>query len=517
MPLARWSSFGYTTRLTAPDIGAIDLLSDSEQLARADDESPEMIAWCAQDVLEPFLRERAEALPTVSITTGVTATDIALHEDHVSVTTLPATGEASGPARTLTGRYLVGADGTRSTVRESLGIEAPRSPAMGHQINARFEADLSPYIGSRRHIIWWIINGDTTGAFLTYDGDRQWVFSWAYDPDREQLSDFTPERCAAFIRAAIGDIEADVRVDGVFPWTIDSAVAERFRQGRAFLVGDAAHRFPPSGGFGMNSGIQDAQNLAWKLAMVLRHGSGDELLESYDTERRAVARHNQEQTELNVLNSAKVGWVMWDPDILARIEGPDGVAARTQIAEAIPLQKDQYWSYGQQFGFVYQSSAVVPDGPPAEHSTVSDYRPTGAPGAHAPHVWLTEPDGMRRSTIDLLHSEFVLLTGPDRAPAWRDAVESVATARGITVDLQVIGPEQDLSGEPDDWAARYGIVSGGAVLVRPDGHVAFRARERPDDPAAALAAALERILSLDAPSETTGVPATDRSGPSVPA
>ena len=499
LPLEQWSSFGYMTRLKEPDIGAVDILADPERVERAYQESPEMLAWCAQDVFEPFLSAKAAEFPSVSIRTGVRAVGLEQDDDEVRLTVEVTSEQADQPhTEQIRARYLAGADGAHSLVREMLGVPTVTSPSAGYQLNACFTADLTPYLAGRHHILWWIVNGDTTGAFLTYDGDRRWVYSWGYNPAQESPADYPMDRCAKVIRQAIGDPDAELLVEAVFPWAIDGSIADRFREGRVFLLGDAAHRLPPSGGFGMNSGLQDAQNLAWKLALVLGGQAGDSLLDTYAEERRAVALFNAEQVQRNVEMSAKVGWVMTDPETLARLEQPDGDDARRRLAEAIPLQEDQYWSHGQQFGFVYRSAAVLPDGSRAPVSTVGDYKPCAAPGAHAPHLWLTQPSGARVSTIDLLHSRFVLLTSPGGA-AWADAARRAAGRYGVEVEVYTVGAEGDLRSEPgDDWAERYGVGSDGAVLVRPDGHVAYRSPTMAPDPESALDAAFGQLLSLSA-------------------
>lgn len=491
LPIPPWSTFGYATRLNASDLGAIDLMSSPARLERAAQESPEFIAWCAQDVFEPLLAEKCRELDSVTLTTGVTVTGILELDDRVVVNVL----DESGSQRQISAKYLVGADGARSTVRQLLSIDAPTATTKGYQLNACFTGDLSKYLHGRKHILWWIINKDIQGAFLTYDGDRRWVFSWAYDPSRETIADYPFERCAEVIRSAIGDNYADISVEAVFPWTIDASIAERFRHGRCFLAGDAAHRIPPSGGFGMNSGLQDAQNLGWKLALVLRSQASDALLDTYEQERRAVSLYNAEVIYTLVDASAKAGWIMNDPDTVARIEEPDGEAARARIRDAIPLQEDQYWSYGQQFGFIYESSAVVPDNTEAPVSTIGDYRPTAAPGAHAPHVWLRDNSGNRVSTIDLAHTRFVLLTTPS-GTEWARALRDVAGRRGVEAVAYILGDGGDYqSCEVVDWTQRYGITAMGAVLIRPDGHVAFRAADRDHAPADALDAVFRQLLS----------------------
>lgn len=492
LPVEDWSAFGYLTRLKDPDIGAIDMMAAKERIASLDALSPEFLAWCAQDTLEGVLRKHALTFPSISVSYGLRAVGVVQDAGGATVT---AADDENGTEHLVRGRYVVGADGGRSTVRTAIGVPAPESPVMSHQVNVCFEADLRPFLRGRRYILYFIINPETQGAFVTYDGDRRWVYSWDYDPGRQSPDDFTPEYCADVIRTAIGSSDVDIRVESTFFWKVQSALADSFHEGRVLLVGDAAHRFPPTGGFGMNSSLQDAQNLGWKLHEVLRGGAGAELLGTYDAERRTTARRNIATTLETAVKSAEVGWFANDPAQLAEIEGPRGAAVRQRIADGIPGQEPQFWSYGQQFGVTYDSAAVIPDGSPPVGSTVVDYRPTARPGAHAPHVWLESPAGERLSTIDLLHSRFVVLA-PPTGQAWVDAARSLAEARGTGINAFTIGAGGDFRDPDGSWAKCYGLGPAGAVIVRPDGYVAFRAASLGADqsPAQVLGGAFDRLL-----------------------
>jgi putative polyketide hydroxylase len=495
LPLEDWSTFGYLTRLTKPDIGAIDLWDDEKRVADARVQSPEMIGWCSQELLEPFLRKKLAGFPNVTVGYGLRATGVEQDDSGVTIT---AFDEATGKERTFRGKYLAGADGGRSTVRDCVGIDAPETGVMGYQLNVSFEADLSPYIGDRKYVIYWIINSDTQGAFLTYDGKKRWIYSWGYDPNLEGPEDYSTERLASVVRSAIGTEDVDVEIEGVFSWRISAALSDKFRTGKVFLVGDAAHRFPPSGGFGMNSGLQDAHNLAWKLDLVLNGHAGDALLDTYDTERHAVAVTNTNQTIHNAELSADVGW-FYDPAIAQGIEGPNSADIQGKIAAAIPSQEAQYWSSGQQFGVIYESDAVIPDGTVAPKSSVMDYVPSASPGARAPHVWLRGSNDERVSTIDLLHSRFVVLATPD-GQAWIDATKRIAAEHGADLGAFTIGTGGDFTPEDGvDWAKAYGLSSAGVVIVRPDGHVAFRAQGFSDRSAdEILSEAFGKLMSVEA-------------------
>jgi hypothetical protein len=270
-------------------------------------------------------------------------------------------------------------------------------------------------------------------------------------------------------------------------------IAERYRQGRVLLVGDAAHYFPPTGGYGMNTGIHDAHNLVWKLAAVLEGRADPVLLDSYGAERRPVAQSNG---ELSVANSIKMEETLIGEHPLAEhIEMESGRPLREQIAAAIPNQAEHFFrSAGQVFGAIYDSAAVIDDGSRVERSTAGTYVATARPGARAPHVWLHARDGRELSTVDLPSDGFVLLAG-EGGEAWCEAIRDVARARGLTVEAYVVGPEGDLR-DDGTWAQMFGVEGTGAVLVRPDGHVACRVATASQAPAEELARALDQILGL---------------------
>ena len=251
-----------------------------------------------------------------------------------------------------------------------------------------------------------------------------------------------------------------VKVLGVAPWTASAHVAEQYRHGRVFLAGDAAHEMPPTGGFGMNTGVQDVHNLAWKLALVLQGRAGDRLLDSYHDERQPLGRAITEQSLTNAVSMGR----------LAKDNKPAG--ARSEYLN----------EQGMIFGANYTSNAVVPDGTPPTPvaNPVTDYVPAARPGGRAPHVWL-EKAGDKISTIDLVGNGFVLLAGA-KGEAWQ------ATSAGkLPIKSHVIVDA--------DFGAAYDIGSDGAVLVRPDGYVAWRSASLPADPQAALRHAADRILS----------------------
>ena len=257
---------------------------------------------------------------------------------------------------------------------------------------------------------------------------------------------------------------------------MSAAVADRWRVGPVFLAGDAAHVLPPTGGFGMNTGVQDAKNLVWKLAAVLKGQAGESLLDTYDAERRPLAIMT---TEASLENSLSMG--------------------RTVRQDGAKLARPEFLSeQGLIFGASYESRAVIPDGspPPAIADPVTQYVPSARPGSRAPHVWLDragDQRGERVSTIDLFGGRFVLLAGP-QGGAWAEAAAHLAAPRRPELIAHAIGGAGELADPDGKWQESYGIASDGAVLVRPDGYVGWRSRTGTDDPVGALAGALDRIL-----------------------
>ena len=286
-------------------------------------------------------------------------------------------------------------------------------------------------------------------------------------------ADFTPERSAELVRMAVGVPDLPVKILGVAPWTASAHVAERYRHGRIFLAGDAAHEMPPTGGFGLNTGVQDVHNLAWKLAAVLQRRS-----------RSGAARHLRRGTPAGRARHHRA-----EPQQFRSRWGASRGRARDALARPEYLNEQ-----GMIFGAAYASAAVMPDGTPEPSvaNRTTDYVPSARPGGRAPHVWL-ERSGARVSTIDLVGDGFALLTGA-RGDAWTGAAARLVSDAGLALKTFTIGNGQIT--DPDgQWPAAYEIDDDGAVLVRPDGYVAWRSRTGAADPRAALRDVFGAMLS----------------------
>lgn len=483
-------SISWKTRFAGIDLGELEVGADPAERELFDTYSPEPFCGCGQDVYEPILAQAACAHSSVTLRLGTEA--IALRQDDRSATV--TVRDATGATKDIRAEYVLAADGVRSPARDWLGITETLSPAFGRSINVRFRAALDPYRSGRRYLLLWVINAETQGAFVWQGRGDEWTYNFEAAPDKT-VSYYDDARCAEMVRAAIGVADLPMTIHSVVNWRHEQAVADRWRAGRVFIAGDAAHRFPPHGGFGMNSGVQDSVNLAWKLVAALRWRAGDALLDTYERERRPVAQFNAEQCIVNTRRMAETGWLLPDPSALAAIEKAEGAELRAGIAAAIPRQREQFFSHGQQFGSIYDSSALIDDGTQPPPFSVAEYRPTAYPGARAPHVWLQD-DGQRSlSTIDLYDGGFVLFAGA-RGEAWRTATEHAARELRVPIRAHVIGGSelQERAGQ-SRWAQQAGIDESGAILVRPDGHVAIRCPTLPQVPERMLIDALQRILS----------------------
>ncbi len=450
---------------------------DRFPLVHQSDKTGVLSQLCSQDALEPVLRAHAERLAPGRVQFGTQLVALTQDAENVELRLVDAESRA---VRTLKADYLVAADGSRSTVRELLGIRMDGDAALQHSMHVVFDAPMGPLVEDRASAMYYIQGlgaGDVyvdSVMFVIVDGDRRWRLMFDYDPQADQ--DFGEDALRALIRKAVGVPDLEVEIRGIFPWEPAALLAETFRAGRVLLVGDAAHVRPPWGGLGMNAGIGDAHNLAWKLAEVVAGRAGDALVDTYEQERRPIAQRTIEAAIGNNGQGNKVR----SPDQAVRVSNN-----RRRRAEGLVL------------GYTYTSPAVIPDGtsaPVVEDEQV-DYVPTARPGHRAPHFEVEHGSAIR-SITDLFGADFVLLTGP-AGTVWRDAADSVAADLATSLRAYVVGGVAGDLGDPlGRWSELYCSTADGAVLVRPDGHVAWRTTAVPDDPRAALLAALTSVLGL---------------------
>ena len=416
--------------------------------------SPERGMPCPQTWFDPILQEHARSFPQVTLRHHVKFENFAQDSSGVTAT---LRDEESGTAETVRATYLVGCDGITSTVRALLGIEMRGELLIDWAMTVYLRIpDLDAQHDKGKAFRYVFVGPEGTWSMLSIvDGKDLW---------RLQLVDLNEDRLHkadidALMRRCLGrDIAYTIEHKDI--WTRKSTVADRFMDGRVFLAGDAAHAHPPNGGLGMNTGIQDAFDLGWKLAAVLDGWGGETLLDSYDFERRPASARAAAVSLQNYrrLISAAQRAEIYSPTA-------EGDAARNAIGKALVEENEKSWHpTGVHLGYIYHPSPViVPDGTPTPVDDTIGYEPTAFPGARAPHVWLAPS----KSILDLFGDGFVLLKFSDLPT---DAIERAAVSRGVPLNVHRI--------EHREAAALYECA---LVLVRPDGHVAWRGNRQPNN------------------------------------
>ncbi|WP_327365525.1 FAD-dependent monooxygenase [Streptomyces sp. NBC_01217] len=368
--------------------------------------------------------------------------------------------------------YLIAADGPRSPIREQLRIDRTGPGDLFHNVSITFRSrQLADVLGDRRFIVCYLTNPAADGALLPVDNEKEWVFHAPWQPQLgETLEDFTDERCAEHIRTAVGAPGIDIEITGRAPWHAAERVAERYSSGRVFLAGDSAHEMSPTGAFGSNTGIQDAHNLAWKLAAVLKGEAGPGLLDTYEAERLPVAQATSARASARSSEHSHPGY--------AAAPGVGGGRQGGMLTVAL--------------GYRYVRGAVL-GADPQQPVVPQGMQLNGQPGSRAPHLWVRQT-GDRKSTLDLYEHTLVLLTD-GRDTVWRQAAARVADRLSVRLQAYGIGPGADLEPENGaDWAELHGTTSEGAVLVRPDGFVAWRSTGPVADAEATLQEVLTSVL-----------------------
>lgn len=419
--------------------------------------SPCTTVMCPQDVVERILRARIATTPSIRLRRGVDVHGVDVHGDEALVHT--------ADDNPLLARYVVGADGASSPIRRACGPSigpneetgAAAAPAVANTL-VLFEAGLTELVAECGSTIYFLDHQGVRGYLQPTAQPHRWTFNQLHE-DREPLARTDP---AAAVRRVLG-VDVAVRVLETTEWTMRSVVAPWFRHGPVLLAGDAAHVVSPFSGSGLNLGVQDAANLAWKLAAALRGRAGPGLLATYERERRPAALWNAEEDRRNVSTVRDDrGWRRW------RVELP-----RRRMKDGLLL------------AYRYRSRAVLPDdGPRLPERDYTQYVPSARPGDRAPHCWL---DDHETSTVDL-HRDGFALVGPD--PIW--AQHAAAAAAALDLPITALPPTTGAAARAH--LAEVYNLSRGAVLVRPDGHIGWRCTDPPTNPAGAIATAIRMIL-----------------------
>ncbi|MFO1033282.1 MAG: FAD-dependent monooxygenase [Hyphomicrobiales bacterium] len=419
----------------------------------------------------------------------------------------------TGQTLTIRAKYLVGADGGNSAVAENEKLPFEGKMGVGGSMNIVFRADLSKYVAHRPSVLYWVmqpgadVGGIGMGLVRLVRPWNEWLIVWGYD-----ITKPPPKVDKAFAtgvaRQLVGDPKLEIELLSANTWTVNNKFATKMQKGRVFIMGDAAHRHPPSNGLGTNTSMQDSFNLAWKLAMVVKGQASPKLLDSYTAERAPVARQIVTRANKSIGEFGPIFEALGmdggvDHDKIQRnmdARCDDTAAAEKQreaLRKAIAFKKYEFDCHGVEMNQRYKSAAIVTDGqrePAFKKDKELHYAPTTWPGARLPHVWVFDKAGKKHSTLDLCgHSKFTILTGIG-GEAWVKAAKAVGKELGIDIVAHVIGPRRDYEDHVGDWARASEISDSGCLLVRPDHHVAWRVKSASKSAEKDLSATLKKIL-----------------------
>jgi 2,4-dichlorophenol 6-monooxygenase len=410
--------------------------------------------------------------------------------------------------------YLLGADGGRSCAGQ-IGVRYEGLGVVTQTATLHVTADFSPWASDPDVLIRWIASPQTGSLIVMVPmgperwgpTSEEWVIHLNYPVDDPKAQ--SDERVEADVRDALGLPDVPMRIHKITRWSVDAVMASAFRVGRVFLLGDAAHRHPPTGGLGLTSAIHDAHNLCWKLAAVLAGNASPDLLDTYEAERRRSDERNAQRSLENAVNH----FVIMDALGVSPDRSPDENWAnlrrmwsglpqdaehRARALRALRMQSMEFDELNVEFGYAYDSAAVVPDGSPGPQPAddIRLYEPSTCPGAPLPHAWIEDEDGRRRALKELVApGRFLLIAGEDGGP-WCEAARQLAADTGIPLDAVRIGHiDGDLYDPRCMWLRHREIGPDGAVLVRPDRFVGWRSMGGWERPIDELAEALTQILA----------------------
>jgi 2,4-dichlorophenol 6-monooxygenase len=461
--------------------------------------------------LEPILKAGAEQLSPGRIRFNHELLE--LDQDDEGVRAL-VRDNGTGEQYVVHCEYLFGADGGRCCAAQ-LGVDYEGLGVVTETATLHVTADFSRWAEDPDVLIRWIASPQA-GALLVMvpmgperwgPESEEWVIHINYPVDDPRAS--SDEKVEADARKAIGLPDAPMTVHKITRWSVDAVMASAFRVGRVFLLGDAAHRHPPTGGLGLTSAIHDAQNLCWKVAAVLAGTASPDLLDTYETERRSSDARNAQRSLENAVNHFETVNALGVSPESTREENwaslrrmwsgaPEDTEHRSGVLRGMRMQSMEFDELNVEFGYAYESAAVVPDGSPAPRPVddIRVYEPSTRPGAPLPHAWIDDEDGRRRAIKDLVApGRFLLIAGEDGA-AWCEAAAQLAASAGVPLDAVRIGHiDGDLYDPRCTWLRSREIDPDGAVLVRPDRFVGWRSIGASEQPLDELAAAMARILA----------------------
>jgi 2,4-dichlorophenol 6-monooxygenase len=469
--------------------------------------------------LEPILKAGAEKLSPGRIRFNHELLELEQDEENVRAL---VRDNATGEEYVVRCKYLLGADGGRLCASK-IGVQYEGLGVVTETATLHVTADFSPPAGDPDVLIRWIASPQAGSLIVMVPmgperwgpDSEEWVIHLNYPVDDPRAQ--SDEQVEADVRNALGLPDLPMTIHKITRWSVDAVMASAFRVGRVFLIGDAAHRHPPTGGLGLTSAIHDAQNLCWKLAAVLTGTASPRLLDTYEPERRSSDARNAQRSLENAVNQFQIitelglsrentteeNWAnlrrMWSGR-------PEDAEHRSRALRQIRLQSMEFNELNVEYGYTYDSAAVIPDGspPPQPVADVHVYEPSTRPGAPLPHAWIEDEDGNRRPIKDLVApGRFLLIAGED-GQAWCDAARGLAADLQLPLDAVRIGHvDGDLFDPRCEWLRRREIAGDGAVLVRPDRFIAWRGATAAEDPRAELASALGQILGRPVPEPAT--------------
>ena len=497
----------FCTGLTGPSAHELRTFRNAFQLVPGRyGPQPECGQQVPQPVLEEVLRAAVAEAPLVTLLAGWHVQDVGVQSGSPSTATV---ADDAGNTRTISARFVIGADGGSSAVRRSLGIRLEGGSAALSNISIMFRSkDLGSAITLPPAVQYWVVGTEAAGMVGRMDlADTWWAIIQGVDAsaaEKAAAGGTAADGAVAMVRQLVG-ADVDVDVVATDPWTARMLLAPGYGRDGVFLVGDAAHLNPPWGGHGFNTCIGDAANLAWKIAASLAGWGGPDLLDSYGLERRPVAARTIREA---ASNGKALAYHFADPAL--RSDGDDGVRARQSAHEALAVKQSEFDSLGLVLGYAYgDSPLVVPDGSPVPAEDPIRYVPSASPGALLPHAWLDRST----SVYSLLGSGFTLLADAGALGAVPESqafapVLEAGARRGIPVTVAAVGPSDDGTPMADLWGAD-------AVLVRPDQHVAWRGSSA-EAAAAALAVAAGWGAASPASSDASSQPTPTQQTSSQP-
>ena len=475
--------------------------------------SPTFMNDLPQTFMEPLLFKTACRKGTQARM----STEYIGHAEDTDGVTTTCLDRMTGKEITVRSKYLIGADGGNSKVAEVAGLPFEGKMGVGGSINIQFKADLSKHVAHRPLAQYWVMQPGASAGGIGMSQVRmvrpgnEWLIICGYDIN-EPAPKVDAAMATTLARQLVGDPALEIELISANTWAVNNMYATHMQTPRVFIIGDAAHRHPPSHGLGSNTSIQDAFNLAWKLALAVKGTAGPSLLQTYSVERAPIAkqivtRANQSVgafgpifKALRVLDS--VDPVVMQQNIDKRCDtGDEAEQQRAALRAAIAVKKHEFDGYGVEMNQRYASTAVVADGAvwPAPNGAMKlQYQATTTPGARVPHAWVWDAAGAKHSTLDLCgQGAFSILTGIG-GEAWAAAAKAVALRFGIKIKVHVIGPRQPMQDHLGEWAGLRETRDSGAVLVRPDQHVGWRCEVIPANPQAELVRVLNGLLGVSA-------------------